>query len=118
MVASAPPVGWREREREKKERHPSAPLFTEGSRTEVARGGAPTVGGPRAESKLMDKGRQPRNFRRINRAVLLCVTEVLPGVSSLPLADARFILAGERIHAGEKWEGRDRFLSAGEIRVA
>jgi len=61
---------WRER---------PAPLFTEGPRAEVARGGTPSVGGPRAELKLMDKGRQPRNFRRINRAVLLCVIEVFFG---------------------------------------
>lgn len=61
-----------------KRRERPAPLFTKGTRTEVARGGAPTVGGPRAELKLMDKGRQLRNFRRINRAVLLCVIEVLP----------------------------------------
>lgn len=32
----------------------------------------------------MDKGRQPRNFRRINRAVLLCVIEVPLVRSSAP----------------------------------
>lgn len=65
--------------RRDKRREKPAPLFTEGPRAEVARGGTPSVGGPRAELKLMDKGRQPRNFRWINRAVLLCVIEVFLG---------------------------------------
>lgn len=37
-------------------------FFTERPRTEVARGGAPSVGGPAAELKLMDKGRQASQF--------------------------------------------------------
>lgn len=45
-------------------------FFRERPRTEVARGGTPSVGGPVAELKLMDKGRQPRNFHRIKPPVL------------------------------------------------
>lgn len=37
-------------------------FFRERPRTEVARGGAPSVGGPPVELKLMDKGRRASQF--------------------------------------------------------
>lgn len=92
------------RRRDERRERP-APLFMEGPRAEVARGGTPSVGGPRAELKLMDKGRRSRNFRWINRTVLLCVTEVF-GRSSPSIHPCR----GSRGHAAlfyyETWNSR------------
>lgn len=49
----------KEKEKEKGEwRERRALFFRERPRTEVARGGAPSVGGPPVELKLMDKGRR------------------------------------------------------------
>ena len=47
---------WPGRRRKGRERR--ALFFRERPRTEVARGGAPSVGGPPVELKLMDKGRR------------------------------------------------------------
>lgn len=89
------------------------------------------MGGPRVELKLMDKGRQPRNFRRINRGVLLCVIGVLvlsgrsfarsfdsssPRVSRGHAALFLLLLAQDvRLNAGEFGDRSANDLSGGKM---
>lgn len=66
-------------------------FFTERPRTEVARGGAPSLGGPGAELKLMDKRRQARNFHRINHRAEPYYLATSPAASVHAHPDPSFI---------------------------